>query len=98
MSKQIEVTVDPIIRPFAETYRTETLSNLDRLEQLFENSDYVQIREIAHRLKGEGGTYGFDEVSKQGQLLQKMCDDGDFAAIPGVIQHLRHFLLNVRIC
>lgn len=97
MSQYYEVIVDPVIRPFAETYRTETITNLERLEQLYKESDYAEIREIAHRLKGEGGTYGFDEVSIQGRLLQKKCDDGDYTAIPDIIRQLRNYLLNVRI-
>ena len=46
--------------------------------------DYAEISRIAHRIKGEGGSYGFETMTEMGRSLEQaaaMRDDGAVAML-----------------
>ena len=43
--------------------------------------DYAAIGSIAHRIKGEGGSYGFDSMTEMGRALEVAAAKRDDAAV-----------------
>ncbi len=41
-----------------------------RLTTLLQEGNLLQLREIAHRLKGSGGSYGFDSITSLAGTLE----------------------------
>jgi PAS domain S-box-containing protein len=92
----IIIEVDPIIRPYADQYIIDTLKLMDEIRALHKAGGIEEIRERAHRVKGEGGTYGFDEVSRIGKLMQEACE-GDGADIPALADAISEYLGRVKV-
>ncbi|MGE5340329.1 MAG: response regulator [Candidatus Omnitrophota bacterium] len=93
----IKVRVDPILKPyipdFLETLKTdETLS-----QEYLEEEDYEKIRAIAHKMKGNGGTFGFFDIETIGDQLGEAALRLDLAQIGFLLRQLSHYLERVEL-
>jgi len=59
--------------------------------------DYEQLKQIGHRMKGVGNSYGFAPISDFGKLIEDNAKKSDKAAIDGVIGAYVEYLSRVRI-
>ena len=88
----IEVVIDAEIREiipyFLETRRKE----IEALETALAAGDHTQVREIGHKMKGAGGSYGFDEISRLGLILEEAGDEGDPEKAGDALRELRDYL------
>ena len=50
--------------------------------------DYEEVREIAHRLKGTGGTVGFADFTEPSRKLQLAAEERDDATIDAMLLEL----------
>lgn len=46
------------------------------------------IKMLAHKLKGNGSSYGFDRISELGSLIMQACDKNDLEKVSGLIDEL----------
>jgi diguanylate cyclase (GGDEF)-like protein len=71
------VCVDPYlalhIPRFLENRRTE----IERLREAARADDLGAVRAVGHKLKGSGGTFGFDDLSVLGERLEKTSERAD---------------------
>ena len=61
------------------------------------NKDYGTIREISHKMKGAGGSYGFDDISYFGDSLEKAAMNEDRIHIIKQLEDLSVYLTNVEV-
>jgi HPt (histidine-containing phosphotransfer) domain-containing protein len=47
---------------------------IDTFRSLLVRKDLGSIRELGHRLKGSGGSYGFHRISELGETIQSLQD------------------------
>jgi len=59
------------------------------IKDALERRDLAELRELAHKLKGTGGTVGFAEFINPASQLQTLAEDGSLAGIPGLLQELQ---------
>lgn len=62
-----------------------------------ERREGEEISRLGHKLKGEGGGYGLDEVSTVGRKLEQAAAEHDFAATAGLARELVSFLDRLEI-
>src|SRR3970040_820315 len=67
------------------------------LETALEQNNLAQIRIIGHRLKGDGGGYGFDAISMVGAALEQAAAREDRDAIRRHTAELDEFLARVTV-
>ena len=72
-----------------ERYRQRIAEQLPQLRELAtalaadpQAPELAQLREVAHRLKGSGATYGFPAISAAAGRLEEAIDDGAAVAAP----------------
>jgi len=58
------------------------------MQQALADGDYQELGELAHKLKGTGGTVGFAEFTAPSQRLQSLAEAQDGAAISDVLTEL----------
>jgi signal transduction histidine kinase/DNA-binding response OmpR family regulator len=78
---------DEAVRMFLTTFVAELPKDVARLAALLQEGDLQQLREVAHRLKGSGGLYGFESITdlaakletglKQQQALEEITKQVD---------------------
>lgn len=88
---EIDSELLPIIPSFLECRRRDCAL----IERLLEAGNHDEISRLAHRLKGAGGSYGFDAISDVGIALERAAFRRDREAIVLACEMLQHYLERV---
>lgn len=72
---------DPDIAPIIHQFVGNLAGQLDAMRHALAKSEYECLCRLAHRLKGAGGSYGFQSLTDAGKLLEEAAKrhDGDAA-------------------
>ena len=89
----IDQGLEEIVPGFLENRRCD----VQILETALEQNNLAQIRIIGHRLKGDGGGYGFDAISMVGAALEQAAAREDRDAIRRHTTELDEFLARVTV-
>lgn len=67
------------------------------IEQLVAEGRLAEIQVLAHRMKGSGGSYGFDEISEIGENLEHAASIPDVDGILSAVVQLERYLSRVTV-
>jgi HPt (histidine-containing phosphotransfer) domain-containing protein len=70
---------------------------LDTLRVALAAADFEQLRQLGHRMKGVGVSYGFVHVSTLGKYIEDGARSGDRAALQTTINEYHDYLSKVQI-
>ena len=70
---------------------------LDTLRVALAAADFEQLRQLGHRMKGVGTSYGFPHVSAFGKTIEDGARSGDRTSIDASIRAYGDYLAKVRI-
>jgi HPt (histidine-containing phosphotransfer) domain-containing protein len=70
---------------------------LDTLRVALAAADFEQLRQLGHRMKGVGNSYGFERVSILGNIIEDGARSGDRAALQASINEYQDYLSKVQI-
>lgn len=93
ISIQIESSLATIIPGFLANKQRD----LATIEFCMEQGDLQTIRLLGHRMKGDGGGYGFDQISTIGDRLEQAAMAHNLSALHDQIEGLRDFLSRVEV-
>ena len=62
------------------------------LFEYVDKGNTIQIRKIAHQLKGSGKSYGLGFVSDVGMALSSSAKDGDLSALRDLVRELHGYI------
>jgi HPt (histidine-containing phosphotransfer) domain-containing protein len=80
--------LEEIVPGFLENRRRD----VQTLETALRESNLAQIQVIGHRMKGDGGGYGFDAISMMGEALEQAAAREDLSTIRRRTAELIDFL------
>jgi HPt (histidine-containing phosphotransfer) domain-containing protein len=60
-------------------------------------SDFAQLRQVGHRMKGVGGSYGFALITALGQQIEKFVSTCDLTGLAACVAQYRDFLSKLRV-
>lgn len=89
----IDQGLEEIVPGFLENRRRD----VQTLETSLQESNLAQIQLIGHRMRGDGGGYGFDAISTIGSVLEQAAAREDRDAIRRHIAELNDFLDRVTV-
>ena len=89
----IDSGIEDIVPGFLENRRRD----VHTLETALQHNDLKTIRVIGHRMKGDGGGYGFDAISVVGAALEQAAAREDRDAIRRHAAELIDFLARVTV-
>jgi hypothetical protein len=89
----IDQDLEEIVPGFLENRRRD----VQTLETSLQESNLAQIQLIGHRMRGDGGGYGFDTISTIGSALEQAAAREDRDAIRRQIAELIDFLDRVTV-
>lgn len=93
ISVHIDQDLETIVPGFLENRRRDVAT----LETALQENNLAQIRMIGHRMKGDGGGYGFDAISTVGDALEQAAARADHVAIKHHTAELANYLARVTI-
>jgi HPt (histidine-containing phosphotransfer) domain-containing protein len=70
---------------------------LDSLKSALAAADFEQLRQLGHRMKGVGNSYGFEHVSTIGKYVEDGARTGDRAGLAASIAEYGEYLAKVQI-
>lgn len=93
----IVVKIDEDLFDLVPGYLKNREQDIESLRESLAMGDFEAIRIKGHSMKGSGGGYGFDEISKIGGLIEKAAKENDGVAIGELISRLADYLAKVEV-
>ena len=98
MSDQpIAVTVAKDLEDLIPTFMKNRHKELETLRTALAAGDMEQLRQVGHRMKGVGNSYGFEQVSTLGKQIEDGAKSADKASLEAHIAAYGEYLSKVRI-
>ncbi len=97
MSEPINVTVAKDLEDLVPTFMKNRGKELEALRAALAGGDFEQMRQLGHRMKGVGISYGFDKVSLLGKQIEDGAKAGDRAGLDARLVEYADYLGRVKI-
>jgi HPt (histidine-containing phosphotransfer) domain-containing protein len=97
--KKIVIQVDPDLSDLIPIFLANKRSDVAAMLSASANEpiDFDALGRVGHRLKGEGGSYGFDLVSSYGALIERAAGERNVVPIRQYARELSTYLESVEI-
>lgn len=95
MDEKIYLHIDPDLEPLIPGFIENRHADIKKIREALLVNDYDAIRVIAHTMKGVGGGYGFDEVTRIGFTIELAAQDHGNDDIEKLINELAQYLNRV---
>jgi HPt (histidine-containing phosphotransfer) domain-containing protein len=92
-----KVTVAKDIEDLIPVFMKNRHKELDALRVALAAADFEQLRQLGHRMKGVGNSYGFAHVSTLGKHIEDGARSGDRASLQATIAEYDQYLAKVQI-
>jgi histidine phosphotransfer protein HptB len=97
MTDRVIVAVDEDLSDLIPGFLTHKRADITRIFEAVASRDYAQISSIAHRLKGEGGSYGFDSMTEIGRSLEQAAATHDDGSVTTLARQLLNYLDSLQV-
>ena len=94
---RLKVTVARDLEDLIPVFLQNRHKELDTLRVALASADFEQLRQLGHRMKGVGNSYGFAQVSDIGKYVEDGARSGDRALLESTIARYGDFLSKVQI-
>jgi HPt (histidine-containing phosphotransfer) domain-containing protein len=92
-----KVKVDKDLEDLIPTYMSTRRKELEALRAALAAADFERLRQLGHRMRGVGNSYGFDDVTDLGKLIEDGARAGDKAGLEKHIAQYGDYLSRVEI-
>jgi HPt (histidine-containing phosphotransfer) domain-containing protein len=92
-----KVTVAKDLEDLVPTFMRNRRKEHEALKAALAAADFEQLRQLGHRMKGVGNSYGFTHVSTLGKEIEDGARSGDRAALEARIAEYGEYLSRVQI-
>src|SRR5438270_6159003 len=92
-----KVTVARDLQDLIPGFMRNRNKELQTLRVALASADFEQLRQLGHRMKGVGNSYGFAHVSTLGKQIEDGARSGDRAGLEARIREYADYLAKVEI-
>ena len=92
-----KVTVARDLEDLIPVFMSNRKKELDTLRVALASADFEQLRQLGHRMKGVGNSYGFERVSLLGKHIEDGARSGDKASLQAHIEDYSDYLSKVQV-
>ena len=85
--------LEDLVPVFMDNRRKE----VETLRAAMDALDFEQLRQLGHRMKGVGNSYGFSKVSELGKSIEDGARSGDRDALDAIIVAYADYLAHVKV-
>ena len=93
----LTVTVAKDLADLIPVFFKNRQKELETLRTALAATDYAQLRQLGHRMKGVGNSYGFAKVSELGKRIEDGAKVSDAKSIDACIGEYADYLSKVQI-
>lgn len=91
------VEIDDVLSPIIPEFLNNRRGDCTLIRQFVGEGNYSEIRHLGYRMKGAGGSYGFDEISEIGEAVEEASLAADQETILNQVQRLSDYLDRVSV-
>ena len=91
------VTVAKDLEDLIPVFMSNRKKELDALRVALAAADFEQLRQLGHRMRGVGNSYGFARVSEIGKHVEDGARSGDRTLLASTIAQYGDYLAKVQI-
>ena len=91
------VVVAQDIADLVPVFMNNRKKELETLRTALTAQDFAQLRQLGHRMKGVGNSYGFSKVSDLGKSIEESAISEDRAALDASINDYADYLARVNV-
>jgi HPt (histidine-containing phosphotransfer) domain-containing protein len=92
-----KVTVARDLEDLIPVFLGNRKKELETLRAALAAADFEQLRQLGHRMKGVGNSYGFEHVSTIGKRVEEGARSGDRASLEACITQYADYLARVQV-
>ena len=92
-----DVKVPRDLEDLIPVFMSNRKKELDTLRVALAAADFEQLRQLGHRMKGVGNSYGFTHISTLGKYIEDGARSGDRASLQARISEYEEYLSKVQI-
>ncbi len=96
-SQRVTVLVDSDLEDLVPGFLENRRKDAAALTRAAKARDVKTVRLLGHRMKGDGGGYGFQEISEIGEALEQAASRQDWKVIAQKTEALTAFLAQVDV-
>jgi signal transduction histidine kinase/DNA-binding response OmpR family regulator/HPt (histidine-containing phosphotransfer) domain-containing protein len=93
----IEIEIPAGFDELTPGYLAARRNELGEMAHLLAASDFESLRILGHNLKGTGASYGFPDLTRLGDLLERSATQGDRETLRADLSQLSDYLAKVRL-
>jgi HPt (histidine-containing phosphotransfer) domain-containing protein len=97
MMEKETIRVDSDLSDLVPGFLARKRDDLHRILDATGKGDYSVITHLAHRIKGEGGSYGFDRMTELGRAMEEAARKQDAATVERVSRELLNWLDRIEV-
>ena len=97
MADAYKVKVAKDLEDLIPVYMSNRRKELDTLRVALAAADWEQLRQLGHRMRGVGNSYGFERISVIGKHVEDGARSGDKALLEAQIAEYGDYLAKVEI-
>lgn len=91
------VRVDRDLEDIVPDFLANRKKDLQTLRRALAEQDFKTIQVLGHRMKGDGGGYGFDRITEIGGVMELAASRQDHASLEQHTTELEEFLSRVTV-
>lgn len=91
------IGIDPDIFEIAVQFLQNRKNEQTVFREAIAKRDVGVVQTLGHRLKGNAGGYGFDELGELGAQLEQAAKNGDWPTIESLVNKINEYVLNADI-
>ena len=97
ITQAITVVVAKDLEDLIPTFMKNRAKELESLRAAVAAGDMAQLRQLGHRMKGVGTSYGFEKVSLLGKQIEDGAKGGNRAGLEACVADYTDYLARVSI-
>ncbi len=95
--KNYTATVAKDLEDLIPVFIKNRTKELETLRVALGAGDYEQLKQLGHRMKGVGNSYGFEPISDYGKTIEDAAQNSGGPVIEACIAEYADYLANVKI-
>ena len=93
----VRVSIDPDLQALIPGFLQNRRQDIQTLQKAVVVEDFETIRTLGHRMRGDGGGYGFHMISEIGQALEEAALKKNRPEIMARVQELTTYLGRIEV-
>jgi len=86
---------DPKYKMFIQEFLKTLPEKLETLQQYIDQDNFEEIHRLSHKLKGQGGSFGFHEITELAGKIEEHAQRENMLAIKSELKLLHHYVKGV---